>query len=204
MPAAPISANLRSGEAAVAGPARRWAGRRGGLPVDQLDRGDEPVAVLGHRLDETRVGGVVAELPAKRLDALGQRFVGHRNAAPHFVEETVLRHQFARLADQQPERVEIARIELHRRIVAPQLAVARVEREAVEAEAAHVSVLGQCAARLPAISPAINRQLPAARDGRGAQCEANDDGNRTGQQLAHSTRIQRDHKHRRYARRGHI
>jgi DHA2 family multidrug resistance protein len=96
------------------------------------DRRDEAVAVLGHRLDEARPPRVVAELPAQRPDALGQCLVGDRHAAPHLVHEALLRDQPALLADQQGERVEIARVELDRRAVAAELAVARIEDEAVE------------------------------------------------------------------------
>jgi len=92
--------------------------------------------MLRHRLDEARTGGIVAELPAERLDALGERFVGDRHSAPHLVEEAVLGNQLTGFPHEQCEGVEIAGIELHRRIVAPQLAVARVEHEPVEAKAA--------------------------------------------------------------------
>ena len=107
-------------------PARRSApvAQPPASPPAPLDRRDEAVAVLGHRLDEARARGVVAELPSQRLDALGQRLVGDRHAAPHLVEEAVLRDEPARLAHQQRQRVEIAGVELHRRIVARQLAVA--------------------------------------------------------------------------------
>ncbi len=81
--------------------------------------------MLGNGLDEARPGGVVAELAAQRLDALGQRLVGDRDAAPHLGEETVLGHELAGIADEQGQGVEIAGVELDRPIVAAQPAIGR-------------------------------------------------------------------------------
>ena len=80
--------------------------------------------------------GVVAELAAQGADALGQRLVGDRNAAPDLVHEAVLRDQPAGLPHEQDERVEIARVELDRRAVAGQPAVGGVEAIGLEAESA--------------------------------------------------------------------
>jgi len=105
------------------------------VTVDAIHRGDEAVAVLGHRLDEAWAGGVVAELAAEGAHALGQRLVGYRHAAPHFVEEAVLGDELPLLANQQGESVEVAAVELDRVAVALQLAVVRVERESLKDEA---------------------------------------------------------------------
>ena len=59
-------------------------------PCPPSDGSNEAVAVLGDRFDETGPRGIVAELPAQGLDALGQRLVGDRNAAPYLVEESIL------------------------------------------------------------------------------------------------------------------
>src|SRR4051794_2922966 len=96
---------------------------------------DESVAVLRHRFDEARVGGIVAKLPSERFDALRQCFVGDRHAAPYLREETVLRHQLALVGDQQCERVEIAAVQLDGIAAGLQSAVARVEYETLEGEA---------------------------------------------------------------------
>ena len=92
--------------------------------------------MLGHGFDEARVGSIVIELPAKGLDALGQRLVGDRDTAPDFIEETVLGDQPPGLAHKQGKRVEITGVELDRRIVAAELAIGRIEGEAVETKAA--------------------------------------------------------------------
>ena len=126
--------------------------------------------MLGHRLDEARVGRIVIELPAQGLDALGQRLVGDRDAAPDLVEETVLRDQPPGLADKQGEGVEIAGVELDRRIVAAQLAIGRIEGEAVETEAAgyHFSGFPQpLLMTLTAIAGSIDASFNAWRQGNG-------------------------------------
>ena len=96
--------------------------------------------MLGHGLDEARVGRIVIELPAQGLDALGQRLVGDRDAAPDLAEEAVLGDQPPSLADEQGEGVEITGVELDRRVVAAELAIGRIEGETVETEAAWTSL----------------------------------------------------------------
>ena len=128
--------------------------------------------MLGHGLDEARVGRIVIELPAQGLDALGQRLVGDRDAAPDLVEEAVLGDQPPGLADEQGEGVEIAGVELDRRIVAAQLAIGRIEGEAVEAEAAwrHFSGFPQpLLMTLTAIGGRLDSSINAWRQGNGKQ-----------------------------------
>ena len=74
------------------------------------------------------------ELPAKRLDALRQRFVGDRHPAPHFVEELVLWYELAAVPHEQRERVEVARVDLHRSPAVHQPPFPRVQHEALERE----------------------------------------------------------------------
>ena len=121
-----------------------------------LDRRNEAVAVLGHRLDEPRARHFVAERPAQRLDALRQCFVGHRHAAPDFIEEAVLGDEHAGVAHHQRQRVEIAGAEFDRLAIAAQAAVAGVERETVELVAlgcAFQENLSLCSCRSPAFPP---------------------------------------------------
>jgi hypothetical protein len=66
------------------------------------------IAVLGHCFDETRPGGIVAKLAAQGLDALSERLVGHRHAAPDFIHEAILSDEPAGLADQQRQCIEVA------------------------------------------------------------------------------------------------
>ena len=99
--------------------------------------------MLGHRLNEARSGRIVAELAAKRADALGEGFVGDRNAAPYFVEKAVLGNQPSLFADQQRQGVEVARIKLNLRAVAAQPAVIGIEHETVKAEAFQ-NILRRC------------------------------------------------------------
>ena len=106
------------------------------MSIDLLDIGDKAVSMLWHGLDEARACSVVAQLTAQTSDALGQSFVGDGYAPPDFVEEAVLGHQFALFANQQSQGIEVARIQLDRNIVTPELAVVRVQNEAVETEAA--------------------------------------------------------------------
>jgi hypothetical protein len=75
-----------------------------GPGLDRFDRRDEAVAMLGNRLDEARAGGVVAELPAERPDALGERLVGDGHAAPDLVVKARLGNQLALLPHQQCQR----------------------------------------------------------------------------------------------------
>ena len=99
--------------------------------------------MLWHRLNETGPRGVVAKLSAQGADALGQRFVSHRNAAPDLFEEAVLGDQPPLLTDQQGEGDEVAGIKIDRRSVAAQLPVGGVEDEAVEMEAFQ-NILRRC------------------------------------------------------------
>ena len=125
---------------------------RFGPGLDRFDRRDEAVAMLGYRFDEARAGGVIAELPAQRLDALGERLVGDGHAAPDLVVKPRLGDELSLLAHEQREGVEIAGIQLHRRVVPAEPAVARIEKEAFEAKAAgrHFQQnLSSCALRLP-------------------------------------------------------
>jgi hypothetical protein len=69
--------------AVTGGPAGRLRLHDRGLSVHLLHRRDEAVAMFRNGLDEARPCGVVAELPPQRLDALGERFVGDGDAAPH-------------------------------------------------------------------------------------------------------------------------
>ena len=96
------------------------------------DFGQKAVAVLGYRLDIARAAGVIAQGPAQCTNALGQRFVGNRDAAPDLVHETGLRHQGSGIGDQQGKRIEIATAKLDRITPAPQLAVRQVELEIAE------------------------------------------------------------------------
>src|SRR6476659_10333337 len=91
--------------------------------------------MLGHGLDETGTGRVVAELAAKCAHALGERFVGHRDAAPDLVEEAVLGDELALLADQQGKSVEVAAVEFYGIAAALQLAIVGIERELLKDEA---------------------------------------------------------------------
>ena len=74
--------------------------RRGELAIERFNRRNEAISVLRH-FDETRPARIIAELAAKRLDALGQRFVGDRDALPDFGEEAVFGNELAAFADQQ-------------------------------------------------------------------------------------------------------
>jgi hypothetical protein len=142
--------------------------------TDQFDRRDEAVAMLGYRFDEARAGGVVSQLPAQRLDALGQRLVGDGHAVPDLVVKPRLGDELSLLAHQQREGVEIAGIQLHRRVVAAEPAVARIEKEALEAKAAgtHVSAVPQ-----PLLLPLTRRAgegaslTHAGRQGNGQNAE---------------------------------
>jgi hypothetical protein len=113
---------------------RRLAPR--GSRAERLDASDEPVAMLRHGLDERGPRRVVAEVAPQRLDALRERLVSHRDAAPHFVEEAVFRDKTAAFADQQRERIEVATVDVDRGPVPAQLAIGGIELEAIEAEAA--------------------------------------------------------------------
>ena len=106
-----------------------------GLGRDAVDRSDETIAVLRHRFDKARSGRIVAELAAKRADALSEGFVGDRNAAPDLFQKAVLGDQPSLFADQQRQGVKVARIKLNLRTVAAQPAVVGIEHETVEAEA---------------------------------------------------------------------
>jgi len=110
------------------GAGARWVGRI------TADRRNESVSVLGDGLDEARIAGAVAKGAAQRLDALGERFVGDRDPAPHLGQEAVLGDQCAGLAHEQGERVEVARVELDGDVVAGQPAVTGVKPEAAEAD----------------------------------------------------------------------
>src|SRR5438270_816447 len=125
-PIAPPSSNPSSGPVISPGecPMRRLT----------VHFGNEPIAMLRHGLNETRPRRIVAELPTQRLDALRERLVRDRHSAPDFVEEAFLRDQAAMFADEQGKCVEIPAIQLDCLIVAPQLAVADIKREAIEAE----------------------------------------------------------------------
>jgi hypothetical protein len=114
--------------------ADKWDGTR--RTRSGLHRRDEAIAVLWHGFDVARVRSVVAELPSKRLDALGQRFVGDGDTAPHFVEEAVLGNEPAPLTHEQRKRIEITGVELQRHFIERQPAVLGIELEAVEAKAA--------------------------------------------------------------------
>src|SRR5206468_12664447 len=105
------------------------------VAVDAMDRCDKTVAVLGDGFDEARPGGVVAKLAPQRPYALGQRFVGDRDAAPDFIEEAVLGHEPALLAHQQRKRIKIAAVELDSITAAPQLAVFGIKDELLKDEA---------------------------------------------------------------------
>src|SRR5690606_30773876 len=95
--------------------------------------GDAAVAVFGDGFYEAGVCDAVAELLAQGADALGQGFLGDRNAAPDFVEEALLRDQLAVLAQQQDERVEVARVQFDQCVAAAQLALRGIELEVFEA-----------------------------------------------------------------------
>ena len=106
--------------------------------------------MLGHRLDETRVGRIIAERAPQGTDTLGQRLVRHRNAAPDLVVEAFLGHQPARIAQHQHPRIEIACAAIDRRAVAFKAARRRIEREFPEFEA--VGVQGRSSLRAHAAS----------------------------------------------------
>ena len=115
--------------------------RRRTLFSRAIDRSDEAITVLGHRLDKARAACTVAELPPQRTDTLGERLVGHWHAAPDLLEESILRDELALLAHQQHECVEIAAVKLDGRATAAELTVGGVEQEAIEAKAAGGHVL---------------------------------------------------------------
>jgi hypothetical protein len=104
------------------------------MPLVALDVSNEPIAVLGHSLDEPGARHIITETLAKRLDALGQRLVGDWYAAPDLVEEALLGNEPAAFRNEQQERIEIARIELHSLAAAAQAPVAWIEEKSLEAE----------------------------------------------------------------------
>ncbi|HET9229742.1 MAG TPA: hypothetical protein VFO00_00550 [Vitreimonas sp.] len=104
--------------------------------LDPLHRRNETIAMLRRCLDKAWARRVIAELLAQRLDALGQRLVRHRHAAPHLLQEAVLRHQLALLAHQQDQRIEIARVNIHPRAIAFEPPILGIERKTIEVEAA--------------------------------------------------------------------
>jgi hypothetical protein len=61
----------------------------------RLDRRDEPVAMLRHRLNIPWCRRAVVQRPSQGADRLGQRFVGDRNAAPDHIHEPIFRNEGA-------------------------------------------------------------------------------------------------------------
>ena len=160
VPATPMIRRSASGP-------RLRGGRSQGEILGRRHRCNEAIAVLGHRLDKPRLGRVVAQLPPDRPDALRQRFIGDRNAAPHLLQEAVLRDELAVLADQQRERIEITAVELDVVRPAPQMTVVRVEHEFLESEA-----LGHRSAKPPCLSQAkrpCSRAWPRQKKRRSAE-----------------------------------
>ena len=128
--------------------------------------------MLGHGFDEARVGRIVIELPAQGLDALGQRLVGDRDAAPDLAEEAVLGDQPPGLADKEGEGVEITGVELDRCVVTAELAIGRIEGKTIETEAAwrHFSGFPQpLLMTLTAIGGRLDSSFNAWRQGNGKQ-----------------------------------
>jgi hypothetical protein len=112
--------------------------------------------MLGHGFDEPRSRGVVAKRSAQRLDALRQRFVGDWNPRPYLIEKAVLGDQRPGLANQQRQRVQIARAELDGLPVAPEAAIGGVQAELIEPIAgvrAFQDNLSLCSCLSPAFAP---------------------------------------------------
>ena len=91
--------------------------------------------MLGHGLDEARPAGVIAELLPEGLDALGECFIGDRDASPDFLEKLVLRNELAAIAHQQRKGIEVASIELNGPVARDEPALPRIQHEPFESEA---------------------------------------------------------------------
>ena len=112
--------------------------------------------MLGHRFDEPRARCIIAQRASQRLDTLRQRFVGDWNPRPYLIEKAVLGDQRPGLANQQRQRVQIARAELDGLPVAPKAAIGGVQAELIEPIAgvrAFQDNLSLCSCLSPAFAP---------------------------------------------------
>lgn len=107
---------------------------------DDADGLDEAVAVARDGLDVARVRGVVAEVPADFFDALRERAVADDYIVPHLCEEPILLDELPMLSYEEREGIEVACVEGHAVVSAPELPVGRVEEEVAELVAyGHIS-----------------------------------------------------------------
>jgi hypothetical protein len=70
-------------------------------------------------------GELAAFSTAQGLDALRQDLVGDRKALPDFLQEALLAEQRAGVLQQQPQRVEVAAVELHQHVSGKQASLDR-------------------------------------------------------------------------------
>ena len=127
----PISGWTAAGSPAIVG---RGAGRSPSGAVDDLDRGDELVALPVHRPDDRLPAAVVADRLTHRLDPRGQRRLADEAVAPDLVEQLLLAHDLAATLHEIREDVEDLGLELDLSTVAPQHDAGQVQLAVREPE----------------------------------------------------------------------
>ena len=69
------------------------------------------ISMLGNGLYIARMRGIVSDLPAYVLDALGEGRVGHKRLLPHGVEDALLSHKLTAPTQEKEQDVEVFCIE---------------------------------------------------------------------------------------------
>jgi hypothetical protein len=125
---APGRGRTRRGALRGRGSPSRCGLRASGIDLD--DRGEEPVAALGHGLDHRLP--VLAQGLAHLPDALDEGITGDRGVGPQAPDQLVLGDEAPGIADEMDEDVERLRPQRHDRVAEPHAARPHVEREAPE------------------------------------------------------------------------
>jgi hypothetical protein len=90
--------------------------------------------MLWNGFDKDRPRGIIPKHTAQAADALCERFVGYRNAAPDIVHELVFRDKRAGIGCEQDKCIKIAAGDIDDHAIAMQASAADLKREAAEPE----------------------------------------------------------------------